>query len=108
MTVFNLKTDFGAAGDGTTDDAHAFVAAGDALTGTSGNSLTISAGTNAIQTNFSFGTGRAMQFWASGIVQLTINGAGAGTTTIDFKANNVQFGGGGIAQDGNHFAHTAT
>jgi hypothetical protein len=105
MTIYNIKTDFGAVGDGVADDSPALVAAGDALNGTSGNQLFVPAGTFGLLTNYESGTGRTAQFWSAGIKQFVMFGASQGATTI-FGAP--QFGGFGIKQNGSRFAKIAT
>lgn len=108
MTAYNLKTDFGAVGDGVTDDAAAFVRAGDALNGTSGNDLIIPAGTYTCLSNGSVGTGRFLSFWAEGIVQARIIGAGSGSTSIKFNQFCNQLAARGQKQNGNNFGKIAS
>jgi len=107
MTVYNIKTDFGAVGNGTTDDASAFVTAGNALAGTTGNELYLPTGTYKWNSNPSI-SGRSLNNGThnlfGGCTQLLIRGDGSSLTTINVNGLCNQFGGGGIPGDGSHFA----
>lgn len=107
MTVYDIKTDFGATGNGIADDAPAFVAAGLALSGTSGHTLTIPGGTYPFLSTAASG-GKDISIWPRGIKQLTIAGAGSSLTTIRLNGRQNQFAGQGQIQDGSHFGKIAS
>jgi hypothetical protein len=114
MTVYNFITDFGAVGDGVTDDAGAFVRMGDALDGTSGNDVIFPAGNFKCFSNGDQGTGRILgatlsgKSFLDGVVQCRMLGAGAGSTTIDFNGWGAHLIAKGQKQNGNNFAKIAS
>lgn len=103
MSTYNIKTDFGAVGDGVTDDSGAFNAFNAMATGDVGLvTLNIPAGTYLFS-NFSN--------FAVGIKQLLVIGAGSATTSL--KSNIVgdpaySLGGAGQFQNNTHSARLST
>lgn len=114
MTVYNFVTDFGAVGDGVTDDAGAFVRMGDTLNGTSGNDVIFPAGNFKCFSNGNQGTGRLLGATLSeipyldGVVQCRLIGAGTGSTTIDLNGFGAHVVAKGQKQNGNNFAKIAS
>jgi hypothetical protein len=114
MTVYNFVTDFGAVGDGITDDAGAFVRMGDVLNGTSGNDVIFPAGNFKCFSNGDQGTGRILGATLSGIpyldgvVQCRLLGVGSGSTTIDLNGWGAHVIAKGQKQNGNNFAKIAS
>lgn len=113
MAVYNIITDFGSFGtinDGTTDATPAFIAAGNALAGTSGNELYLPAGMYKWISNTAV-SGRSLTgptFVFEGIPQILIRGDGSGSTTINMNSKGNQLAAHGQKQNGNSFGKIAS
>lgn len=111
MTAYNIKTDFGAVGDGTTDDAQAFIDAGNALYQTSGHELYLPTGTYKFGSNpitGGRGLGNSTLFLFEGVTQVLIRGDGSASTTINLNGLCNQLAGHGEKQNGNNYCKIAS
>lgn len=110
MTIYNIKTDFGAVGDGVADDAPAFVTAGNALAGTTGNELYLPTGTYKWNSN-PIVSGRGMRNSTLFVFEgcdMIVRGDGSALTTINMNSQGNQLGGHGQKQNGNNFGKIAS